>query len=243
VVHTSSIKERLLATFAVPAKKVVVIPAIKPVSGLRDSTITKAVARQRLEIPSNCKLLLFFGFIREYKGLSLLLDAFDQASRHDADLRLLIAGSIQSQSQLKKYQKQIQSMEHPGRVMFKADFIAKEDVDYYFRAADAMAVPYSKIDFSGILQEAMAYGLPVLATDVGNFKEFIQTAGYITSENTSEEFARIILKAFGDKEALALMGKAALAIDRGFPEWTQIGRETMEMYLSTVAQPPTTRSA
>jgi D-inositol-3-phosphate glycosyltransferase len=230
VVHTPAIRKRLQTTFALPGEKISVIPAVKPVSGFRDASITKTNARHYLKISPDAKLLLFFGNIREYKGLSLLLDAFNIAHRSDGCLRLLIAGRVQSEALLDEYRAQIQALDASDSVIFKPEFIPKKDVDYYFRAADALAVPYSRIDFSGILQEALAYGLPILATNVGNFKETIQSAGYVTNENTAEEFSKIILMAFKDPDRLAVMREAALAIDRTCPEWDEIGRLTIEVY-------------
>lgn len=80
-------------------------------------------------------------------------------------------GKAQSQELLERYQLQIRAMSVAEGVIFKPEFISKDAVDYYFRAADALAFPYSRIDFSGVLQEAFAY---VLATNVSNFKEVIQ---------------------------------------------------------------------
>lgn len=232
IVHTRGSKDRLLKMYNVNPDKVNIIPAVKPVSGVRNVTVTRTAARERLQLSPDEKVLLFFGYIREYKGLDLLLTAFDMAKANDKDLKLVIAGRPQTPEFLERYQSQIAQMRHGDSVMFKAEFVPNEDVDYYFRAADALAVPYKRIDLSGVLQEAFAYSLPVLATDVGNFKEVVQQGinGYVTDENTPKAFAQIINLAFQDMSLLAQMGKAAYAIDQNYPGWEKIGLLTAELY-------------
>jgi D-inositol-3-phosphate glycosyltransferase len=232
IVHTPRIRNRLLELYAIPAEKVVVMPAVKPSAGKKDIRITNELARSALGLAPDAKVLLFFGFIREYKGLDILLKAFEMAAEQDAALRLLIAGQAQSDELLKSYQSQIQAMKHCESVYLRAEFIPQDEVDVYFRAADALALPYRRIEFSGVVQEAFAYGLPVLATDVGNLGDLISPGinGYLSRQNSAEEFATIIQLAFQDREALALMGEAALALDRQHPGWQEIGLLSAELY-------------
>lgn len=234
IVHSPNVKSRLLEKYGkkVAAEKVHVVPAVKPVSGTRDASITREIARERLGIAPEAKILLFFGYIREYKGLDLLLKAFDIAREKDESLKLYIAGKPQTDELFTQYQQQIASMRHGESVIFRPEFIPKEDVDYYFRAADALALPYNRIDFSGVVQEAFAYGLPVLATNVGNFRDIIQDGvnGYTTDKNTVVEFAEIIRLAFQDAALLGEMGKAAYAFDQNYPSWEKIGLITGELY-------------
>jgi glycosyltransferase involved in cell wall biosynthesis len=232
LVHSPSVKKRLLKQFPMPSEKVQVIPAVRPVSGLRDSEITRQIAREHLGIAPELKVLLFFGFIREYKGLDLLLKAFDIAKENHSDLMLIVAGKAQTEELQARYEEEIKGMKFSHSVILRPEFIPKEEVDYYFRAADALAVPYSKIDFSGVLQEAFSYSLPVLATNVGNFRELIQQGinGYVTNENTPEEFAQIMKLAFQNMDTLALMGKAAYALDQSHPSWEIIGKLTAALY-------------
>jgi D-inositol-3-phosphate glycosyltransferase len=232
IVHTTGSKDRLLQLFKVNPDKVDIVPAVKPTSGVRNSSVTRAAAREWLHLSPDEKVLLFFGFIREYKGLDLLLAAFDIARANHEGLKLVIAGKPQTPELLERYQTQIRQMKYGDSVIFKAEFIPNEDVDYYFRAADALAVPYKRIDLSGVLQEAFTYSLPVLATNVGNFKELIQPSinGYITENNTPQEFAQLINEAFQDMSVLTQMGKAAFAIDQNYPSWEKIGMLTSELY-------------
>jgi glycosyltransferase involved in cell wall biosynthesis len=238
IVHGSTIKERLLSLYKLPAEKVLVIPAVKPVSTVGNVSISKETARTCLNLAASDKILLFFGYIREYKGLDLLIDAFDIARASDKDLKLIIAGKAYSNELLEKYRSKISVMNFPEAVIFKPEFIPQKEVDYYFRAADALAVPYIRIDLSGVLQTAFAYSLPVLATNVGNFKELVQPGitGYITEQNTVEEFVQIIHLAFRDMNALSEMGKVAFIIDQNYPDWEKIGLLSSELYRQAIRQ-------
>lgn len=232
IVHMPTIKEKLLANFKVSANKIAVVPAVKPIAGVRDTTMTKAMARDYLNIAPDAKILLFFGFIREYKGIDLLLEAFDIAKPSLDNLQLIVAGNPQPATLRDVYQTQIANMTYGASVTLRAEFIASQEVDYYFHAADALAMPYKRIDFSGIMQEAFVYALPVLATNVGNFADFITHGvnGYITDEHTPEAFAHIIKLAFDKATDLAQMGEAARKLDQAYPDWKRIGQLTLEVY-------------
>lgn len=232
IVHTSTIKEKLLAKFNFDNGKVFVVPAVKPNAGVYDVTVTKSVAREKLQLSPDTKVLLFFGFIRAYKGIDLLLEAFDIARATQMDLQLVIAGNPQPESLRDTYEAQIAGMTYGDDVRLRAEFIPRVEVDYYFRAADALVLPYKNIDFSGIMQEAFAYGLPVLATDVGNFADFIEPGvnGFIADDITPEAFARIIKRAFDERTDLEQMGQAAYEIDRAYPDWQQIGKLSLQIY-------------
>jgi glycosyltransferase involved in cell wall biosynthesis len=232
IVHTDKIKSDLLDTYALDADKIFVVPAVKPVAGTRDQSITRSSAREKLNIAASAKVLLFFGYIREYKGLDLLLDAFDIAREKVDDLILIVAGKPHTEELLQRYQRQIVLMEHAQHVFFRPEFIPKEDVDDYFKASDALAMPYTHIDFSGIVQEAFAYKKPVLATNVGNFSDVISDGenGYIAEQNTAEAFARMIECAFADMAKLSQMGQTAYEIDAAYPNQVQIGEMTVQVY-------------
>lgn len=233
IVHTEKIKTDLQQTYQLDVDKIQVIPAVKPVSGTRDDSINQQLAREKLGIGDDAKVLLFFGYIREYKGLDLLLESFDKARSTINNLILVVAGKPHSTDLLRRYEQKIKMMAYSDSVMFYPEYIPKDEVDYYFKASDAIALPYKHIDFSGILQEAFAYKKPVLATDVGNFADFIVNGknGYIAAEQNREAFATIIENAFADDQQLAQMGEHAFEMDKAYPDWQQIGKLTSEMYL------------
>ena len=249
VVHTKSIREKLLKMYTINPVKVAVIPAVRPVSGNRNISINRETARQQLNLAPENKVLLFFGYIRPYKGVDLLLEAFEMARSDIADLKLIIAGKPHTPEMQAAYEAQIASMTYGDWVVFRPEFIPKEDVDAYFVAADAVAMPYTKIDFSGIMQEAFIYRKAVLATDVGNFATLIESGvnGYIAEQNTAQGFADVIRAAFSDMAHLYQMGQTAYTLEQARPDWQEIGQMTLQLYHdlhpNTLSQPRITENA
>lgn len=233
VVHTDSIKERMLALYKnIPPEKVSVIPAVITVPDNHEVTIDRATARERLNLPQDAYVLLFFGYIREYKGVDWLLDAFEQAKPQHSQLKLVIAGKPHIDELHKSYIRHIQSLQYKDDVIFVPEFIPDEEVDDYFVAADAVAVPYKEIYLSAVLQVAFSYAKPVVVTNVGNFSSLVENGknGFITEKNTIDELAGIINKAFQDIDALHKMGDGAYEIHKNYPDWRAIGKMTVDLY-------------
>ena len=232
IVHTNSIKERLLEMYNIPEAKVFIVPAVLPISEKRDSTITREIAREFLNLSDEDHVLLFFGYIRDYKGLDWLLEAFDMIKSQHDQLKLVVAGKPHNSELHELYTDQINDMTYRDDVIFVPEYIPDEEIDYYFLAADAVVVPYKEIYMSGVLQVAFSYSKPVLVTNVGNFKDIIQQGenGYITNKNTSEELAEMIDLAFQDIDKLLAMGPMAYERHKNHPDWQEIGVLTAEVY-------------
>ena len=164
-VHTEAMKRELEHAFGVPATKVSVIPFATP--DVTPSTdLTREEARERLGIPPQDKVLLFFGQIVPYKGLEFMLQALPALLAADPDYRLLIAGKVKRGHEA--YWKGLQeSLLAPvaQRVDARIGHIAEHEVEHYFRAADALVLPYVEIYQSGVLFLSYRFGLPVVATD------------------------------------------------------------------------------
>jgi glycosyltransferase involved in cell wall biosynthesis len=171
-VHTEKMKEELVEEFGVPNETVTVIPfGIN--NSVPDSELTSAEAKRCLGIASGSKAILFFGRIRPYKGLEFLIAAFREIARLDNDYRLIIAGEAQKGSEA--YLRQIRSImpEDTGRdrILQKIEFIPDGETEVYFKAADVLVLPYIEIFQSGVLFLAYNFGLPVIAANVGSFRD------------------------------------------------------------------------
>lgn len=232
IVHTAGVKDDMLKMYKLTPEKIHVVPAVLPIVEHHEENLTKSIAREKLNLSGDDQILLFFGYIRDYKGLDILLDAFELIKPAFSNLKLLIAGKPHTDELHQQYEEQIHRMTSKDSVIFVPQFIPTEDVDYYFSASDAVAMPYKKIYMSGVLQVAFSYGRAVLATNVGNFKENIRQGenGFITNKNTPEEFANIISLAFQDVEKLSEMGDRAYQIHKEYPDWVEIGQMTLEVY-------------
>lgn len=127
--------------------------------------IDKNEARQFLKIPEHEKLVLFFGFIRKYKGLDLLLDAFGTELLIDSDIHLLIAGEFYEDSN--PYLDQIEKNKIKHKVYLHTHFIPDSQVKYYLSAADVVVQPYKNATQSGVTPLAYHFEKPMIVTDVG----------------------------------------------------------------------------
>jgi len=162
-----------------------------PVYNIFGQAIPKSEARKKLSIQNDEKLILFFGFIRSYKGLDLLIEAMSDPALRDLNVKLLIAGEFYEDR--KPYLDKIASIENGDRFILHTEFIGKESVKNYFCAADLIVQPYKSATQSGITQIAYHFGRPMLVTNVGGLAEIVtdKRVGYVT-ERTAGAIADAI---------------------------------------------------
>jgi D-inositol-3-phosphate glycosyltransferase len=173
-VHTKKMKDELLERFHVGNSAVTIIPyGIN--NAVADTDLTPAEAKQQLGIRDGERTVLFFGAIKPYKGLEYLVAAFQKIATAKGNYRLVIAGERKkgSEGYLSKIQQAIGRDPSGEQVIQKIDFIPDAEAELYFKAADVAVLPYTEIFQSGVLFLAYSFGLPVIATDVGSFKEDI----------------------------------------------------------------------
>ena len=135
------------------------------------SLLPAAEARQALGLPAQGRYLLFFGFIRDYKGLDLLLDAMADERIARLGVRLIVAGEFYGDP--KPYHDQIARLGIADRVALHTDFIPDHEVNRYFCAADMVAQPYKSATQSGVTQIAFHFEKPMLVTRVGGLSEIV----------------------------------------------------------------------
>jgi D-inositol-3-phosphate glycosyltransferase len=143
------------------------------------SAITREAALKKLKLANEYSYLLFFGFIRAYKGLDLLLDAFADNRLRNRKLKLIIAGEFY-ESEL-PYKEQIRKHEIGDDVILFDRFIREDEVASFFSAADLVVQPYRSATQSGVTQIAYHFGIPMLVTNVGGLSEIVPhgKCGYV----------------------------------------------------------------
>lgn len=141
--------------------------------------IDKTEARRALGLDENGRYVLFFGFIRDYKGLDLLIDAFGDPKLQDTGARLLVAGEFYGDP--KPYHDRISSLDINDIVVLHNDYIPDSKVNLYFRACDIVAQPYKTATQSGVTQVAFHFEKPMLVTNVGGLPEIVPDGkiGYV----------------------------------------------------------------
>ncbi len=145
-----------------------------PLYDVFGEAVSKAEARKHLNINQNDFIFLFFGFIRKYKGLDLLLEAIAKlrnAQLQTTNYKLLIAGEFYEDRKL--YDELIEQLGIKDDLILKTEFIADSEVKYYLCAADAVVQPYKNATQSGVTPLAYHFEVPMIVTNVGGLPAFV----------------------------------------------------------------------
>ena len=160
-------------------------------------TFGTAVSREEaigsLGLDPSAKYMLFFGFIRDYKGLDILLKAISDERIKNSDIKLIVAGEFYNNSE--KYFELEKQLGLEGKMIWRTDFIADEQVKNYFCASDIIVQPYKTATQSGVTQIAYHFEKPMLVTNVGGLPEIVPNGkvGY-----SVEPEAKVIADAIND---------------------------------------------
>ncbi|MCB9189797.1 MAG: glycosyltransferase [Flavobacteriales bacterium] len=160
-----------------------------PVYDTFGPSCTREVGIKRLDLESDKKYLLFFGLIREYKGLDLAIEAL--AKVDDPNVELIIAGEFYEKKE--KYTLLIDQLQLQNRIKLFDFYIPTDDVKFYFSVADAVVQPYKSATQSGITQVAYHFEVPMIVSNVGGLPEIVPhgLAGMVVPPN-ADEFASAI---------------------------------------------------
>ena len=183
--------------------------------------LPRGEALERLGLPTDRRTLLFFGLIREYKGLDILLQAFDLL---DERYQLVIAG--EPYGSFDKYRKLIDGGRAPGDVHVFPDYIRDSEVKNYFSAADLTVLPYRSATQSGISSVSNHFGVPMVVTDVGGLRETVGATGtgIVCKEGTPEAVAAAIVRYFDDP-ALQERLRTGIAAEKERLSWSRFARD------------------
>lgn len=163
-----------------------------PIYSQFGKSIATGEARRVLGITAS-RVLLFFGYIRRYKGLDILLEALSRVPR-DMGVHLLVAGEFYDDE--RTYRNQIQSLNLTDRVTIRSEYIPAEEVTNCFSASDVLVLPYRSATQSGIAQIAFNFNTPIIATDVGGLAEVVREdhTGLIVPPEDPDALARAIVR-------------------------------------------------
>jgi len=196
----------------------------------------EAEARKALGIDPQAKVVLFFGQIKDVKGLDLLIEALPAVSREVRDVVLLIAGRPWK-SDFARYDSLIDATGVRSRCHLHIDFIPDDDVANYYAAADVVALPYRRIYQSGVLMMAMTYGRAVVASDLPGMTEIVTDGmnGYVFSLGVKNSLARTLIRALQDNQERVEIGLRALEYVRRKHDWNDIGDVTAHLFRKLLA--------
>jgi D-inositol-3-phosphate glycosyltransferase len=238
-VHTDRMKEELVSDFAVSADKVSVIPF-----GINNTvpktSITAADARRLLGIAESDKTILCYGQIAPYKGLEYLIAAFAKVLKEDENYRLIIAGKPKWNQMYWKHIEQLiidNGVRH--RVVERIEHVPDEETELYFKAADVLILPYTRLFQSGVIFLGYSFGLPAIVADVGSLKEEIieGETGFVFTPRDSSDLARKIDEYF-DSELFRNLESRRLEIKAYANErysWEKVAAITTAIYSNLIS--------
>lgn len=231
VAHSRHDRQRLVDEFAIATEKVVVIPHGEYGFFERgDDALDRRSARRSLNLDEQDEVALFFGYIREYKGLDLLFEAWPEIKRARPTAQLVVAGdpvqlSSERRAELQQWATRLGAISHFGYVPFS-------EVSRYFGAADVLILPYRHISQSGVLFLAFSLGVPVLATRVGALNEMLQDGenALMVNPDAPAELAQATIRLLSDatlRKGLAAGGRQ-LAREHS---WQSIAERTERAFM------------
>ena len=164
--------------------------------------ISKEEARKILRIAPEQEMLLFFGYIREYKGLKHLIRALPEIRKTRPEAHLFVVGDFWENNR-EDYEQLIRSAGTQDAVTLVDGYLPDDEVEPYFAAADLCVLPYESATQSGVIQIAYSFGLPVIATDVGGLPEVVLDGrtGFVVPPKDSEKLAEAVVRFFEEDRA------------------------------------------
>ena len=167
-----------------------------PVYDTFGAPVERAQARRALGLPADAPVLLFFGFVRRYKGLHVLLDAMPHVLARLPDARLVVAGEFYADEEALR----AQAAPLGDAIRFDADYIPDALVARYFSAADVVVQPYVSATQSGVGQIAFHFGCPLITTDVGGLPQSVRAheAGLVVPPGDPVALAEAAVRFFSE---------------------------------------------
>lgn len=193
----------------------------------------KNKSRDRLSIPKNRTVLLFFGIIKKVKGLEVLLESLNKVVDKNPNLLLVIAGRTW-QNDFSYYQKIIDKYSLSDYCLIHNKFIPHDEVKHYYAASDLVVLPYKRIYQSGVLMMSLSYEKAVLVSDLEPLTDLIKDndTGFVFKSGDDYSLSSKLNNILSDKDNLEHIRKRGLELMKKKYDWFEIGKQTKKSYQS-----------
>ena len=230
IAHSEFDRTRLLEEFAVDPERVVVIPHGE--YGFFDrggEAPGREEARRGLGLGPEDEVALFFGYIREYKGLDLLLEAWPAVADARPAARLLVAGDPVRLDPARRTE--LEAWATRLGAVHRFEYIPFSDVSCYFRAADVLVMPYRHISQSGVLFLALSLGVPVVATRVGGLSEVLRDghSALLVPPESPAALGEALIRVLGDPELRERLARGGRRVAEEH-SWSAIAARTEAVF-------------
>ena len=209
IVHSGQEKESLKA---LTGKSRITVTHHPTYDVFNTAAMPKTSAREKLGL-SDEKIILFFGFIRRYKGLPYLIEALPLILAR-LKVRLLIVGEFWQDK--KRCLQLIRKMGVEQHVTIIDRYVPNEDMPGYFYASDLVILPYTSVTGSGLLQLAYAFGRPVVTTTIGDFPEIVadKKTGFLVAPRSAKEIAGAVVDFYENHDGEEMSARIKQEHDR-----------------------------
>jgi glycosyltransferase involved in cell wall biosynthesis len=229
ITHSESFKTAMIDIFGLDFSKIEIIPEGNSILNEKPG-FTQYDAKKALGLSPGDKGILFFGYIREHKGLEYLIRAFNQVVETLPETKLIIAGN--PINGFSRYRELIDSLGLKEDIITDLRYIPCEEVSKYFKASDIVALPYLRTVHSPVIPMAYAFGKPVVTTlkQVGIVDD--GKSGLLVPAANDEKLADAIITALSDKRCLNRMRENVIGKATAF-SWKTIAKKTIRVYESS----------
>ena len=163
--------------------------------------MSKEEAREILDIPVDERVMLFFGFVREYKGLKHIINALPEITKELPNAKLYIVGDFDGDKE--RYLELIKEKKVETNIRIFDGYIPDDEVEKFFAACDLVVLPYESATQSGIVQIAYGFRKPVIVTNVGGLPEVVEDGktGYVVEAFNDKQLGEAVIRFFKEDKA------------------------------------------
>jgi D-inositol-3-phosphate glycosyltransferase len=235
IVHNEISRSELLK-IGISSRKISVVPHGNYLDSMRPLPPTEA-ARKNFGIDEGDRVVLFFGQIKDVKGLDILIEAMPVVAREVPSVVFLIAGRPW-RTDFSFYENLIDRVGERKRCRFHIRYIPDDEVANYYAAADLVVMPYRRIYQSGVLMMAMTYGRPVVVSDLPGMTDIVKDGvnGYVFTQGSTDQLAQTLISALHDEAGRKEVAHRASEYIRKHHDWNLIAGRTLKLYESVLAQ-------
>jgi D-inositol-3-phosphate glycosyltransferase len=219
-----------LEEMGIPSAQIAVIPHGHFLPG-PNSIRLQSAAKDQLGIAQSARVLLFFGQIKDTKGLDILIEALPRVIKEVPETLLVIAGRPWK-TDFERFEALIDKCQVRGSCHLQIGYVPDDIASAYYAAADIVVLPYRHIYQSGVLLMAMSHAKPVVVSDLPGMSEVVTDGenGYVFSSKSKCDLARVLTRALLDEQGRSRISAAALQYIQDNHDWNHIGRTTTELY-------------
>lgn len=225
-------KGKLIKYFDIPDSKIVIIP--HGIYNLFDANIyTQERARDYLGLPNDKKIILFFGFLREYKGFNYLIDAAHILEKKNNNFVIYVASGLKytPKDLVERYLKTIEQLNLQDKFILNLNYLDTVDIEAVFKASDVVALPYTHASQSGVMMMAFGFKKPVVITDAFYDKNWIdKKAGLVAENKNPQSLAEKTYELITDDQKMKNFGEYGYQYAQKAFNWNIVAKKYAQIY-------------